>query len=64
MLTATVKGHKIEIPDSERQPTEIYSRVMGYYRPITIDAYKTTEYNIGKVQEHKDRKWFKESRFI
>lgn len=36
----------------QRQRCEVYSRVVGYIRPIQ-------QWNIGKVQEHKDRKFFK-----
>lgn len=32
---------------------ELYTRVMGYFRPMS-------QYNIGKKQEFKDRKWFRE----
>lgn len=39
---------------AERQPCEVWSRVMGYHRP-------TSMYNSGKQQEHKDRKFFRES---
>lgn len=42
-----------ELKDSERQPCEVWSRVMGYHRPISA-------YNTGKRQEHKDRRLFKE----
>ena len=35
-----------------RQRCEIWSRVVGYMRPISY-------WNPGKVQEHKDRKFFK-----
>lgn len=52
MLTATINGKKITIDDSERQPCEIWDRVMGYYRT-------TADMNIGKLQEHKDRLRFK-----
>ena len=33
-------------------PCEIYSRVSGYFRPIS-------NFNIGKQQEFKDRKFYK-----
>jgi hypothetical protein len=42
------------LEDSERQPCEVWTRVMGYFR-------QTSLYNIGKKQEFKDRKWMKES---
>ena len=46
-----VKNHII--PDSERQPCEVWSRVMGYYRPIE-------NFNIGKKGEHNERVFFSE----
>lgn len=36
-----------------RQVTEVYTRVMGYHRPITF-------WNAGKQQEHRDRRYFTE----
>ena len=39
--------------DSERQPCEIWSRVMGYHRPVAA-------FNKGKQQEHRDRVFFTE----
>jgi len=39
------------IPESERQRTEVYSRVVGYLRPIE-------QWNNGKQAEFKDRKTF------
>ena len=37
-----------------KQPCEVYSRIVGYYRPVT-------QYNVGKQQEFKERKEFKVS---
>ena len=42
-----------ELKDEERTRCEVWSRVMGYYRPVTY-------FNPGKQQEYKDRKPFKE----
>ena len=42
-----------ELADSERQRVEVFTRVMGYHRPVSY-------FNIGKKQEHKDRKMFNE----
>jgi anaerobic ribonucleoside-triphosphate reductase len=53
-LEVIVKGELISIPDSERQPCEIWTRVMGYYRPVQ-------DWNFGKKSEHAERKWFHES---
>ena len=39
------------LKDEERQKCEIWSRVMGYHRPIS-------GWNIGKKQEYRDRKYF------
>ena len=38
-----------QLKDEERQRCEIWSRVMGYHRPIS-------SFNIGKKQEYADRK--------
>ena len=43
----------LEKNKDKRTLTEIFTRVMGYFRPVSY-------YNIGKKQEFKDRKWFKE----
>jgi len=45
----------IEIKESERTRCEIYTRVMGYHRPVDC-------FNKGKKQEHKDRLYFKENK--
>lgn len=39
--------------DSERTRCEIWSRVMGYHRPLSA-------WNAGKQQEHRDRTPFRE----
>lgn len=39
---------KIELKDEERQPTEIWTRVMGYHRPVS-------EFNKGKKEEYYER---------
>ena len=43
---------QIQLDDSERQPVECWTRVMGYFRPIS-------SYNIGKRGEFAARKYFK-----
>ena len=40
--------------DKERQKCEIWTRVMGYYRPVS-------EFNIGKMGEHLERMYYAES---
>lgn len=43
----------LESCKDDRQECEVWTRVMGYFR-------NTTNFNIGKRQEYRDRKWFKE----
>ena len=45
----------IVLTDEERQPCEVWTRVMGYHRPVT-------SFNIGKKGEHYERKFFQECR--
>lgn len=49
-----MEEEKIELKDEERQECEIWTRVMGYFRP-------TSNFNKGKVSEFNDRTYFKES---
>ena len=44
------------IDDSERQPCEIWTRVMGYHRPVE-------NFNVGKKGEKEERVFFQESIF-
>jgi anaerobic ribonucleoside-triphosphate reductase len=44
-----------ELKDSERTRCEIWTRVMGYHRPVSC-------FNPGKKVEHRERKYFKEQR--
>jgi hypothetical protein len=55
MSTQTIETEDgpITLDDSERQPVEVWSRVMGYHRPISA-------FNAGKQQEHRERVWFTE----
>jgi len=41
----------IVLRDEERQPCEIWTRVMGYHRPVS-------SFNIGKQSEHEERRPF------
>ncbi len=50
--TGTVE---IILKDEERQPCEIWTRVMGYHRPVS-------EFNIGKKAEFRERVAFRECR--
>ncbi len=44
---------KIELKDEERTRCEIWTRVMGYHRPLN-------SFNPGKKAEHGQRKFFSE----
>lgn len=41
------------LTDEERQPCEVWTRVMGYHRPVSY-------FNAGKKGEHCERKFFAE----
>lgn len=43
----------ISLEDAERTPCEIWTRVMGYHRPID-------SFNAGKQAEHAERCYFRE----
>jgi hypothetical protein len=45
---------EIELSDEERTKCEVWSRVMGYHRPISA-------WNAGKQQEYLDRQMFQEA---
>ncbi len=44
----------IELRPEERQPCEVWTRVMGYHRPVS-------EFNLGKKAEHAERLHFQEN---
>jgi len=44
----------IDLRDEERQPCEIWTRVMGYHRPIA-------SFNQGKQGEFSERRYFSEA---
>jgi Anaerobic ribonucleoside-triphosphate reductase len=45
----------ITLADAERQPCEVWTRVMGYHRPVS-------SFNTGKQGEHQERRFFQEAR--
>lgn len=45
----------IILKDEERQPCEVWTRVMGYLRPVS-------EFNVGKKSEFYARKYFNEEK--
>ncbi|MEW5770196.1 MAG: anaerobic ribonucleoside-triphosphate reductase [Pseudomonadota bacterium] len=42
-----------ELRDEERQPCEVWTRVMGYHRPVA-------SFNTGKKGEYAERRFFRE----
>ena len=57
MLKANIGGSEVQIPDCERQPVECWTRVMGYFRPVS-------GYNNGKKSEFEERVWFTEEQIL
>lgn len=49
------KDVDIELKDEDRTPCEIWTRCMGYHRPVSY-------FNIGKLGEYKERKYFTEEK--
>ena len=52
-----MKEEHIQLLDEERQPCEVWTRVMGYFRPVS-------EFNIGKKSEYAERVCFSEEKLI
>ncbi len=46
---------EIVLTDEERQRCEVWTRVMGYHRPVT-------SFNVGKKGEYFERRFFEEAR--
>ncbi len=44
---------KTAIPQEQRQPCEVWTRVMGYHRPVA-------SFNTGKKSEYAERTFFRE----
>ena len=54
-MTETCHLHSaLTLCDAERQPCEVWTRVMGYHRPVA-------SFNIGKKGEHAERRFFQEA---
>ena len=56
--TATISAENtapaVELTDAERQPCEVWTRVMGYHRPVA-------SFNTGKKGEFAEREYFTET---
>lgn len=53
--TSCSESGDIQLRDDERQPCEVWTRVMGYHRPVS-------SFNVGKQGEHQERQFFAEQR--
>lgn len=49
------REEKLQSLKDKRQKCIVYTRVMGYHRPVE-------SFNVGKLGEHKERKQFVESK--
>ena len=52
-ITEQAAIDNIQLTDAERQPCEVWTRVMGYHRPVS-------SFNVGKQGEHHERHFFAE----
>ncbi|MBE1236767.1 hypothetical protein IHV25_03750 [Phaeovibrio sulfidiphilus] len=53
MSTVDLLQEPLALADDERQPCEVWTRVMGYHRPYS-------SFNTGKKGEFSERVYFKE----
>jgi hypothetical protein len=54
-MTVPSQATAIALKDEERTRCEVWTRVMGYHRPVT-------SFNKGKQSEHRERRFFVEGR--
>ncbi len=47
-----LRTEAVTLADSERQPCEVWTRVMGYHRPVS-------SFNTGKQGEHVERRFYR-----
>ena len=52
-ITEQAAIDNVQLTDAERQPCEVWTRVMGYHRPVA-------SFNMGKQGEHHERQFFAE----
>lgn len=48
---------EIKLDDNERQECEVWTRVMGYFRPVSA-------FNVGKKSEYAERVCFSEKKAV
>ena len=56
-MTNIINFNDIQLTDEERQPCEVWTRVMGYHRPVS-------EFNKGKKSEYYSRLCFCEEKAV
>jgi hypothetical protein len=56
-LTRTDAALTVQLAEDERQRCEVWTRVMGYHRPVA-------SFNVGKKGEHRERRFFREARAV
>lgn len=47
----------VKLKESERQPCEVWTRVMGYFRPVNA-------FNVGKKSEYAERVCFSQKKAV
>ena len=52
-MTIAAAPEAIALTEDERQRCEVWTRVMGYHRPVS-------SFNTGKKGEHRERRFFRE----
>lgn len=53
MTAPAALAEALELDDAERTRCEVWTRVMGYHRPVS-------SFNLGKKGEHRERRFFLE----
>ena len=56
-ITEQAAIDNVQLTDAERQPCEVWTRVMGYHRPVA-------SFNTGKKGEFAERVYFEERRAL
>lgn len=56
-MTLAEQLRALGVEDSERTPCEVWTRVMGYHRPVD-------SFNPGKQSEHAERLYFEERKCL
>lgn len=54
-MSEKIQQQEVQLKDEERTKCEVWTRVMGYHRPVS-------SFNIGKQGEFAERKYFVETK--